>query len=416
MSTISAAVPSPIAQGIIHLSSQVTWESALAVSSTLESAFYASVKAGALQAGRVVKWIRTTATEHIHEIQALFNTLNAGALFFYAHKLVKEIQGKYAFSAIAIISSWTAGILPPLLMGGAAFAVGDILLKKFSKNSPPAKIQSGVEIAERMSFQQQVAKWIHVTKLVLNVGLACFAKNRFWFVVTLAGTGYSFLKNLDIKWLKFTRTFSHHSNNRLVPITQVKATYNMLALTPDTASQEKECSICLEPQTDTAFCMDHVFHKNCMTQAVVHKSDAVMNGAYFLKRTTRHYTNGVYTGTSHNYSVTIPQENLPSCPNCRDYPLQNDCEFKITDAVDGEFNASVTIKGRPSKQPLFETLYAGYSMAQAGLAYLQKYPEFTATIFKVQQVMILTDIVALGLTIYYLSGELKKKWDIQPEN
>lgn len=407
MTTIAPAIPSQVPQFVFYLGSQVTPEAISATSSTFEGGFYASLRSGSEQASRIVKWVRESAVSRIHEIQIVFNAANALIVVYYANKFIGEIQSRFQFSVVDLASAWTFGTLPMILTAGTAFAIGMLIINRFSKDTTANEVHDpAVTISEKMIIQQEIAKMLHVTKLVLNIGLTCMAKNRFWFLVGLAGSGYSLLKNSSIHWLQFSRQFEIQDPN--VPDTRgATITYKMLALESSMANET--CAICLENQIDMAFCVNHVFHKNCMKQLVATKSANFMDDFLIDRCVT---TNNQNRTKKCSYSVTVPEKNLPSCPQCRDFPLQNGYDILIHDRTFGNCNASVTIQRQKDNQSLFEKFYTTYNIVQASLAYFQQYPELAAGIYRIQQVMVVTDIFGLLGTAYYLQKRVQEKLNI----
>jgi len=184
MSTLTPALPSSVPSWFFYLGTDSAWERMSAACSSLEGTFYASLRAGSATGIRAVQWIQNTSYAHVDKIQTLFNGANALLVLFYAHKLVNEIQGTFQFSVIDFGAAWTLGTLPVMAVAGTAFVAGVLLLNQLQKTPTP-----------QMSVNQKAAKALHVTKLVLNVALACFVKNRFWFAVSLAGSVYSLVSD-----------------------------------------------------------------------------------------------------------------------------------------------------------------------------------------------------------------------------
>lgn len=407
MTTIAPAIPSQIPQFVFYLGSQVTPEALSATSSTFEGGFYSLLQAGSAEASRIVKWMRESAISRIHEIQKVFNTANALIVVYYANKFIGEIQSRFQFSVVDLASAWTFGTLPMVFTAGTAFAIGMLVLNRFS--TPANEVYDPVvTISEKMIIQQEIANVLHVTKIILNIGLACMAKNHFCFLVGLAGSGYSLLKNSSIQWLQFSRQFEIQNPN-LLDTREATITYKMLALKPQSSMTNETCAICLEKQIDMAFCVNHVFHKKCMKQLVATKSANFINDVQITKQIM--LTNQTRKCT---YLATIPEQNLPSCPQCRDFPLQNGCDILIRDWTFGNCNASVTIQHQKdnSYQSLFEKLYTTYNIVQAGLAYLQQYPELAAGIYRIQQVMVVADIFGLLGIAYYLQKRVQEKLNV----
>lgn len=416
--SIPLASPSLIPQLIHAGGAQVSWEGVFAALNAMEAGFYGSLRGGVQSTGRVVNWMRETSIAYIQTIQILFNLVNTSIVLYSAKKLLEEVQVK--FSASDISKNAMPGMfasVPIALATGAALTTAVFLIHRLYSPSLHSKQTVGqVNVDEALSFQQQAAKVLHISKLVLNVALACFAKNRMWLALSIAATGYSLYKNMQIKWMTFSRVFPYQSQNPQVPITQLKADYHVLALPPGATALQEKCAICQDDdeQVDAAFCANHVFHRNCVADLSCSKSDSFLNNPKITKIATEHYTNGVYTHTSHSYSISVSQDNFPSCPICRDIPLQNDCDIEVTDGMHGKFDASVTIERPPvDRQYLFENLYAIYSVAQAGLAYLQTYHELAGAIFKIQKVMLITDVIGYAATAYYLYNKVNEKFNPQ---
>jgi len=390
----------------------------IAASSTLEGVFYNALRVGGDRVFRAVTWIRTHSIENINTIQTIFNIINVGAIFFYAKELLVGLSKTRLFSWINLSSSLLIGGLQLTALSLIALAIGKLCTRWISPALRPKQLISNVTVTEKKSSPQWAAKQLHETKLVLNVALAFFATNRFWFIVSLAGSTYSLLKNAKLKWLTFSQIIPGRAIRGTLPIERIKATYNTLAIDPEQVINPDPCTICLDDEipNDTAFCTNHVFHRDCIAEHVARGSTNLLRNASILRTATRHYTNGAYSGTTHSYSATIPQENLPSCPNCREIPRQNEVDLEILDSEARTHYTRAHIKGRSSRQPLFEKLLAGYSIVQAGLSYLQKYPELAATIYTVQKVFILIDVVALSMTAYYLYLCAKKKIVVSNNN
>lgn len=424
--TISPAAPSSLP---LWIASQISMERALACCSCLEGVFYSSLKAGSLQSTRWVRWMRETSIAHIHKIQTVFNLANLGMIFVYSGKLLEK---KYSFSFGDSPFCQVLVSQSPFKVWGTIALIGTIALswitllgmivllpataihnKQLKRASRTARKEGDLEISQSPSFQQSTASYLHIAKLVISLAFACFAKNPFWLVLGMAGTLYSFWKNSKIKWLNFSRVFPlprtwYSPEPR---IRQVKITYNMLTLPADSSLAKENCSICIEPETDIAFCANHAFHQQCLISVIQRKSSLFAHNNFYRRIDTRYYVNHVYTNTTYSYSVRIPQENLPLCPNCREFPLQNGCDVLVSDADHGDIDASVHVERPPqSKQFLFETLYATYNVVQAGLSYLQRHPTLAATIFKVQQLFLITDLVGYGFTLYFLYDKLKSRY------
>lgn len=64
-----------------------------------------------------------------------------------------------------------------------------------------------------------------------------------------------------------------------------------------------------------------------------------------------------------------------------------------------------------ANQGLFEKSYTAYNVVQAGLAYLQKYPELTSLTLKIQKVFTIVDLLGLAATSVILYQKQTKKFE-----
>ncbi|MCI0381486.1 MAG: hypothetical protein L0207_00310 [Chlamydiae bacterium] len=407
--SIPIAIPSEVSKWAFYLGSEIKklpLEAILASCTGVESIFYTSLNVNSSNTPKLVKFIREQSVAYINEIQTVFNAVNMGANLLISMKLMNEINKKYSISRIKMAGTFFT-----------LFVISNFFIWRHYRDSV-LETKDQIQVSTSRRVQQKIAQTIHLTHIILNLALTYFSQGRFWCLFNAVGSGYSFWKNSQVKWLSFSRTFTFSNRKDNFPslpmfsrirISETKITYNMIVLPH--SGNEVDCSICLDEGASNAFCINHLFHQNCLIDLVTTKSESFANSAMYIRKDTNRYTNGAYTGTTRTYSVDIPQENLPSCPNCRDFPLQNYCEILVTDADYGKFNATVNITGRNfNRQPLFERLYLAYNIAQAGLSYLQKYPELAATIYKIQQFIMVFDIAGLASTIYFLHERMREKF------
>ncbi|MBA3958137.1 MAG: hypothetical protein H0X51_07080 [Parachlamydiaceae bacterium] len=388
---------SVIPQAIFYLGSKVTPDNALLAAAGTESFYYSNVKANALdeksffRADKVVKWIRETAVAHINTIQTLFNLINFSAICYLAYKLTEEIQ-KYNFTAVVWLSTTFFETFPVIIVAGLAFGIGGYINHRYKKSLPPAEERTNgqVTITEGIHGKQTFSRYLHITKSVVTFTMLFFAKNRFGLVLGLIGSGYSFFKNENIKWINFSRTWDINNGT----VRDAKVTYHMLKLSPSDPSTD-DCAICLsnEPQLEMAFCTSHLFHTNCIGMNVEANSHKLLNNARFTRVRTETNNNGSRS-VSYHYDVTLEGNNLPACPTCRAIPQQNGCSVEVFDweHMKTYYTKASINRGHPSK---FESFYAAYNVFQASLTYLQKYPELAAGIYKIQKLMLVTDAIGL---------------------
>ena len=349
--TIPPASPSFVPQLIYAIGDSVSVEGCMAVVNGLEAGFYAMLRGRSQRGFVVVNWIRETSVAHVYRIQLLFNLINTGFILVAANKLLEEAQKKFAWTEIDPRHAPDIFASIPVALGvifSVTFAVRffDRLL---SKPAEPSQTVGQVEISETMSDQQEIAKVLLITKLVITFALAFFTRNYVLLALTAGSAAFSLYKNMEIKWMKFSRTFPYWSRNPQVPVTQLKATFNVLALPLDEETVDATCEIChdQDEQADMAFCVHHVFHRTCISDLAVSKSDSFTNNPKILKTSTDHYRNGLHTRTSHEYSITVSEDNFLACPVCKEIPYHNNCDIEVTDQVHGQFNAVVTIVRHP---------------------------------------------------------------------
>ncbi len=422
---------SRVAGTVTYLASQITAEGLIAASSALEAGFYGSLKLNSTDDYKAVKWIRKFAVEHIRAIQTLFNTVNAAASLYYAKRLLTLAETRFNFSASAIISlpfklllkhPYLAG---PSILAASAVLTGGLLLYFRLTRTPEKEIPPGqIVVSEGKSTAQQFAKFFHTTKLVCNCVLLALSKGSPAQTVDLPGTLYSILQNSQIKWIHFTqiqkcpRPVDVDLNGY---IQKIKATYNMLQLPANPKIDNSEgCGICYESNRvlESALCANHIFCRSCLEAEVKNKNKTILDGARYTLFETKHYTNNAPTHTTYSYQSTLQEGQMPRCPLLCEIPLQNYCDLSITNSTRGTLTTHPDVEGDVSKKShkqsaqLLAQLSATYSIVQAGLAYLQTYPQLAASIYKIQCVMGVVDCFALLGTGIALSTRVTKKWGV----
>lgn len=270
----SQAIASQIPQSTYGLCSYLSLGNVLAASSILEAGFYASINGGFQSSGRLFNWIREEASiDRIHTIQTIFNTINFGMILYCANQLVSEVFEKISLTVLPTFENWFLKQLGTLGLLALVFKVSISIADFFFPLQDLSKEEEGAEI---LGNQQSLAHLFYIMKMVVNIALACFIKNKVMLAVSLAGSSYCLWKNIHIDWMS----------------------------TP--------------------------FGK---------------------------------------------------------------WKFKTIDS-----------------QSSFEHLYAIYNVAQAALSYLQTYPEIALAVFKIQQILLITDFIGYGMTAYYLYKNISDKY------
>jgi len=152
-----------------------------------------------------------------------------------------------------------------------------------------------------------------------------------------------------------------------------------------------------------------------MSEVAATKGNGFANNSSYRRMTITTYSHGAVSH-SHHYLAFVPEDNFPKCPLCNQIPLQNNCEIDVTDAAHGTHGAHVFIQRAQDNQSFFEKVYAVYNTVQAGLSYLQQYPELTAVIYGIQKSMITLDVLGLLGTAYYLQKRVAEKLEISEAN
>lgn len=426
----------------------------LLISSGLEAGFYGSLIGGIkpetfhkikpAQLGELAKWLQEACLAHIDDIQKIFNAVNTLSVIYYSKKLLDALQDKYHVMPFKPNSEMTDYVLKPLAVSvtaGASILLSIVLWKTLVSPglAPPQTVvkqlqggQAAAEfdratICESTTRRQDISGILQIANIFLQATLTGFTKNYFTSAIVLVTNGYSTFKNRKLKRIDISRLLpvAISSRNNILEVEKAKVTYHLqtfptVAPKPDASEADKNCPICMDTLTEAtrvAFCTTHVFCKTCLPLQVS-TSNSFLSGANFLKVRQKD-SNFIY------YEIKIPHTDLPQCALCKEVPLHNTLDVdevhdktyqmdlhnqRVGPPVAGRFTANLTIE-RPAsdRQYLFENLYAVYNIAHAGLSYLQRYPELAATIFKIQQVMLITDMIGYALSTYYAYQHLETK-------
>lgn len=393
----------------------------------LESAFHKAIVSTSKNNPKIVQSVHEFAVAYIHEIQIVFNLINLSSLVFYGKTLIDEINKKYSFKVLNKVIEYTHAYFVSVLLVGTIFGSVCYILSKKQKVTPPRLqvVQEGagtahIEITNKQSGEQMFAQPIHLTKLILSTSLVFFGQNRLGYAVNTLGTLYSHHINSNLRWLNYSRKFPSEPiqfdgpnpglytryGNPAFRISQTKITYNLLSL-PYKGADNEDCAICTDSKPDMKLHGFHAYHEDCLGDWIANNTQHFNDGSLISRTALHHERNHVYTHTTYSFGADLSEKNLPTCPECRDMPNQNRLNVEVTDHDIGTRSASVNIV-RPykSQQKLFEKFYAAYNFAQAGFAYLQKYPELATTIVTIQRIALCIDAIGLVISTYYLYNNL----------
>jgi hypothetical protein len=391
-----------------------TIDQLFAVCTGMERIFYASLYTSSPNRPKWVKQIQVVAKENIHNIQNGFFFLNLGASVLCAWDLLLKIEKQ--FSIVIVSRSRTLDekmVWPVLLTLTTLLASAALLWNKWSMPPQTVPRADEMEMSERFDVLQQGAQLLHLARLAMYVALAYLSRDRFWPIVNAIGSAlnlYNLLSNPQR--VLFSKVCEEGLGLlRQDGITSVKFTYETRASSHgDFSAESDECPICFDPKPDVFFCTNHRFCRECLKNYLGSKVAELIGASQYTLTVMQHYVDGSPTHTTHEYAIDVPETALPSCPLCRDHPKQNTCELTVSEAGYGQCRTFTNIVREDSGQsPLFEKLHAAYSVAQAGLAFLQRYPELAVVTFKIQRALIISDVVFLVFTVRHLYEKFKKK-------
>ncbi len=400
----------------------------MAISSSVEGFFYANVDGVSEKTPKAVKWIRGNCVAHIHKIQMVFNFINTSFIFYNAHNLVKEIYTPMAENTGFIyFASLASGIplknvdfyLIVALVVGGAFSCA-FIMNGLNKEKSISITNGALGISNKPRLAQTISKYVLTTKLVLDIASFIFKDNKIAFTLGMIASGYNLLKNSQIEWYNYSRAYYHIANG--FQDNMILFTYNMLQLNAlNHVETGKQCCLCCSENTNQLYCINHSLHSQCIEKFIKSKGDEFGNFEDIRRLETPHYNqHGHYTYKSYAYEIRMKESIVPFCPECNINPLQNHFEVKYSDKqLNKTFDANITFtdpKKRDKSEQPFDRLYAAYNIVQAGLTYLQNYPELAGTLYKVQEFMIVLDCVGLYISCGSLLEKIKKKYAVDKSN
>ncbi len=344
-------------------------------------------------------------TSYAHNIQSLFNLMHAGSLFLSSKDLLEILARDYNISIMSPIKR----IFKELNWLGLTHVTCGILILAATKLlSRLSTLDLQAQTTETIPFQQGLISLLRKTQIAFNILLSCLTKNKFWLTVHLVEATYSYLKTRSNSWCNPFRDteMTQLSLSEEVDYTQeehpqtsrAKIIYHFLKLTPKLSSSDNDdnnCAICQDPliTLDSTVnpaifsCASHVFHQQCLNTWTTEKLTELKNHMSITACNIDYkffFFLSLFEGPLF-YLASIDQNNLPSCPTCRQPYLHAKLEVIATDCKYGSLQAHVT-SGTAE-----ETYYNIYNVVQAALSSLYRHHKLTTTIFKIQEWFILLD-------------------------
>lgn len=406
---------SPISKWILPLAaaaSKIPSESLSLPCFLLEAGFYASLSL--TTSNERLNKVRHFCISHFHNIQSFFLVANAGFLVIQVKKIVEILSSNTSLTSmsspkkigyyfiIAIISSTVISLL-----------VGT-LLPKFQKPLT-TRNEGGMFVSNSQHSIIKYSRVVHLVNLIANGGLLFLERNYFWLVIKSIPLLFSNFKAAKLTYSNYSMKFDYNPP-RVGENFQYNAAninYSLLHI-PNTTSIDQTCTICLEPSPNVSFCGVHKFHDQdgCLSTYIKDKIEKIAS----TWKAIRTKTHSSKDGTTYDYCIEVPKTSMPSCPECRALPQKNQLQVRLFDVErHSEFGTFIEINDleETSKQPLFEKIFAIYNVIQAGLSYLLKFSELASLVFRMQKVMMITDLISLGFLQCYLFKNLRKEKGIK---
>ncbi len=187
---------------------------------------------------------------------------------------------------------------------------------------------------------QKLQQCLYVSDIMVNVALAYFSvQSKILGMVNIASLSYSFYQSSYKRWICLTHSFKQPNIEGAIGgialsnlITKIKAEYYFPVIRNN---EKKNCTICIEgeeanePTPEMHFCRNHVFHINCISRHIQRCSGNLINDLDIEGRTI-HIRNGLKSRIE--YEASIPQTNLPNCPNCRGNPVSQELYLELTES------------------------------------------------------------------------------------
>lgn len=368
-----------IPQWFLDFHSQFTWEIPAGFTSLAEHVFYSYIQG--VEENSPDKKIADFCITHFNEIQFAFNVINAGTVALLAQE----------FFGLPFISI----VLCPIIITFLNILIID--------HSRPVEVKETdrVSVSDIVTTQQTWAKVLHLSKILFNILFIAYGKSSTFTYFCLAGTAYSFMKNHHLKWAEFTCSFSspYYSN----------CTYTFLKLSPPLNLRDKICTICSKnsPDLDLAFCPSHAFHSDCITNHLMTILPNIQE-----KETVLDPIGPFFPFFRHNILITqdanrIPLSNYPTCPVCKQIPNHSTLESNTIEIEKPPVESNIVLR---------RFIFPFYQVLKIGLAILQTYPELAPTLFKIQQVLLIPDLMNFLSTCFFLQEEMISTFDVDKDH
>lgn len=355
---------------------------------------------------------KTSVAQHHHKIQLIFNAVNFAWCCREVFLIASLLAENYTFSTLLVpalsitaLSIGTIGII--ILLGKRLLPTNPTSEMILNQSEVPEDERGSIQVKFETPYSQKLARALYAARMVANVALIYLSPQQLInCAINVAGSAYSLFKISQLKWLRFDKDFD--MANPDLSFTKLSFTYFSLLMK---GNQEK-CQICLE-EDDILFDDHHVLDFKCLTRLLHESCTKLLNAVRC--QATDHYNR--WGGFDHrSYRISLPHNNLVSCPTCRTTPRQIMLLATVTDRVHGKCKTAINIRNEPYTPSwltaqFFERMNTIYTAFQAALSRLQvSHYELIHKLRKMQKILFAVDLAALVQDAIALYEQIRVKF------
>ncbi|MFI5342742.1 MAG: hypothetical protein ACHQUC_00810 [Chlamydiales bacterium] len=357
---------------------------------------------------------KTSVAKHHQKIQLVFNAVNFTWCCREVFLIATLLAENYTLSTLLV----PALSLTALAIGtiGAIILLGKYLVPTnptsetiLNQSEIPEDQRESIKVQFESPFAQKIAQTLYVARMVANVALIYLSPQHLLnFAINLCGSAYNLLKISQLKWLRFDKVFDITDPDS--PFAKLSFTYFSLLMKGD---QEK-CQICLD-EGNILFDDHHAIDFKCLTR-LLHETCTKLLNALKCQPIDHYSKYGVFDGRS--YHISLPYNNIVTCPTCRLTPRQIMLLATVEDRVHGNCKATINIKDEPYTPSwlaaqFFERMNTIYTAFQAALSRLQvSHYELIHKLRQMQKALLVVDLAALVQDAVALYEQIRAKYRI----
>jgi hypothetical protein len=356
--------------------------------------------------------------------QIFMGVVNAGWLLWDCAVLSKALHQKQISASVQ-----AALMLAPL--------AGSLKLHfKWSherQNPPHAPFSAQLSTA-RAAFSyvpwdaQSWAQALILTRVIMNLAITWLSPQCcYWAGLNVIGLGYSYLKNAQIKWLKFSCTLDYppvapamHDLDKSCP-KELRCDYEF-PLFPN-QDQRAQCVSCLEEDPPFSLCPPHNrFHLDCWADslyAALKKCQDKFTLSFARERYDTFLPRAIYL--NYRAHLKAPEADFPDCHECHNRSDLHTLNVQYFDQVESRGDFATTLEwvrdphAAPANLANRDSLWACLgtigSVAHAALATMQeRHPDIAGKIATARGYFILFDLGAIAHHYWQLYKLLYEKY------